>query len=279
MFDQHVPFGIRLKRGAGAGDVAEDKLEGGPRHHFEAFDCLARPGFEPAQEPQRGVRAFNPDPADRAIADSGDQPQARRRHDAQRAFGADQELGQIVTAIVLLERGKPVIDRAVRQDGLKPQHQLAHRAESQHLRSPRIGGNQPADRGRPLGTERKRKAHALVKRGIMEIAENHARLGDGNSACRIDAADRVHPAERKKQGIPLSGRRRAADHSRIAALRNKRDSGLARNRYNGGNLLRTGGGKQRLRGAMEQPAPIGQPRRQIVGVVAIALWSEQRLEA
>ena len=59
--------------------------------------------------------------------------QAGGGDDAQRPLGTAQQVAQIIAAVVLFERCKPVEDAAVGERRLDPRDQRAHRTVAQDL--------------------------------------------------------------------------------------------------------------------------------------------------
>ena len=144
---------------------------------LEPLDAVGL-GFERAQHVERGGGAGKAEPGDRARDDRRDQLEPRGGDDAERAFGADQQLVEAGAAIVLLEPGQAVVDRAVGQHRLDPLDQRAHRPEAKHLRAAGVGRDQPADGRAALGAERQREALAGVGGGVVERFEDDAGFGD-----------------------------------------------------------------------------------------------------
>ena len=107
---------------------------------------------------------LHPDPGDRALAHRRHQLEARRGDDAERPFGADQQLAQIVAAIVLLERGQPLEQAAVGQHRFEPKDERPHGPEAQHLGAAGIGRDQAADRRRAARAQGEREAAPLGER-------------------------------------------------------------------------------------------------------------------
>ena len=165
--DQHMPGRARLDRATRAGDVPQHEAQRLIGDHLEPLDTVTQLRLDQAQQRQRIGRGGDADPADRAGGNGGDQSQRRRRDDAQRPFRTDQQLLDVIAAIVFLQRIQPIEDAPVRQHRLHPLDQRAHRAVAQYLRAACVGGHQPADRRRSLGTQAKRKAPPHILRRIM----------------------------------------------------------------------------------------------------------------
>jgi hypothetical protein len=166
----------------------------------------------------------------RGQAGPGDRPRTDRRHqlqagggdDAKRAFGADQQVREIVAAIVLLERRKPLIEAAIGEHRLDPLDEAAHRAEAQHLGAAGVGRDESADRCRSPGAQGERETAAGGGGGIMQLGKDHACLAHRDIGGGVEGADAVHPPQGKDQGVARLVRRRPADHRRVAALRHQR---------------------------------------------------------
>ena len=224
------------------------------------------------------VGRVEPDPGDGARADRRDQPQARRGDDAERAFGADQQLLEVVAAIVLLERASaPRTALPSGSTASMPEHQRAHRAEAQHLGAAGIGRDQAADRRRALGAERQREAppgRAAPPRAGRRGSRRprRPRLAGSASSERIRFIRRSESSSASPAGV----RRRAADHRGVAALRHQRHAGLRRRaRTISADLLACRRREHRRGRAAIAAAPVGQPRRELVGVAGEALRPEQ----
>ena len=189
-----------MRRGegrAGAGDMFEHQAERIGGNDLEALDRRGERHIQPPEQRERGLRGRQTDPCDRAIVDRRHQPQRDRGDDAERAFRADQQLFQIIAAIVLLERGEAAVERAIGQHRLDASDQRPHGPEPQHLRAAGIGRGETADRRRPPGTERQREAPADRQRRIVEIGQDHPRFGDRQIVIRRDQPQPVHPAQRQ----------------------------------------------------------------------------------
>ena len=81
----------------------------------------------------------------RAVARLGEHPHPRLGDHAERALGADEQLGQVVAGVVLAEPAQPVPDAAVGQHDLEAEHQLAGHAVAQHRGAAGVGGEVAAD--------------------------------------------------------------------------------------------------------------------------------------
>ena len=181
--DQHVPAMIAGQRARVPGTCSSTSCS-------ESAGTSSNPStvpvsrFEEAEQVERRCGARNPGPGDGTRGDRRDEPQRRRGDDPERAFGADQQLVEAVAAIVLLERGQAVVDRAVGQHRLDPRDQRAHRAEAQHLRAPGVGRDEAADGAAAARAQRQRKAPAdLAARSCRS-----ARITPASATARLASA-------------------------------------------------------------------------------------------
>ena len=78
-------------------------------------------------------------------ASAGHQTQPGPRDDAERAFAAGEERGEVVAGVVLGHAAEPADDGAVGQHHLEPEHLRAHAAVAQHADAAGVGGDQAAD--------------------------------------------------------------------------------------------------------------------------------------
>ncbi len=145
-FDQNVPGRACLDRRSGTGDMPQHKSQAVVGNDLEPFDAVAQCRFGQAKQAQRLFGAVDARPAHRARGDGGHEAQRRGGDDAKGPLRTDQQLLDVIAAIVLLERVQPVEDTAVGQHRLQPIDQRAHRAMTQHLRPASIGGHKPPDR-------------------------------------------------------------------------------------------------------------------------------------
>ncbi len=264
-FDQHVPGVLAGERRARAGNMLEHEPERISRDQLEPLD---RGGarLEEAQQIERLRRAGDPGPGDGAGGDGRDQPQRDGGDDPERPFGADQQLVEAVAAIVLLEPGQAIVDRAVGKHCFDPGDQRAHGAEFQHLGAAGVGRGEPADGAAAARAERQRKAHPGGVRGLVQRGEDHAGLGDGEAIFRAERADAVHPPQRQQQRRAVGRRRRPGRHAGVAALRDERDAMLGGELHDLHDLLGRSRREDRRRRAVHPAAPVGDPRLDLAGV-------------
>ena len=281
--DQHVPADARPASGARVpGICASTSVERLGRGRSRSSRSRRSPPRSRRSSVERGVRAGDADPGDRARARSpGTSRSVAAVTIAQRALRADQQLVEIVAAIVLLERGQPVVDATVGQHRLDARDQRAHRAEAQHLRAAGIGRDQPADRRRcPRAPSVSGKRTPAPRRGVVQVGEDHAGLGDrepgrrhrargsGSSAAatgsaREPSAGGVAPPTIEvlppcgTSGTPVLGA--ARDDRATSAV----DAGAS-----------IAGAR-----AVKAAAPVGQPRRDVVGIGDDRLGAEPRRAA
>ena len=217
--DQDVPGMATGERRARSGNMLQHQIERARRHQLEALDRIAERPLGLPQQAECGLGRVEADPGDRARSDRGHEPQAGRGHDAQRPLRPDQQLGEIVAAIVFLEGGEAVEDRAVGQHRFEAGDEAPHSAEAQHLRTAGIGRDETADCCRAPRAQGKREAPPRLGGRRVEIGEDDAGLGDGEVGVGVHRPDPVHPPQREQQRRAALVRSRAAHHRGVAALR------------------------------------------------------------
>ena len=87
----------------------------------------------------------------------GKELQHGRGDDAERAFGADEQLLQIVAGVVLAQTAQAVPDAPVGEHHFEAERQLARIAEAQHRGAAGVGRQVAADRAASFGRERQRE--------------------------------------------------------------------------------------------------------------------------
>ncbi len=113
--DQHVPIVGLGQRIAALGVVLDHRLDAGARHQLERGDAAGGALGGDAQQIDRGLRRGHGGIGGLDRARARHQPQHRRRDDAERAFGADEQVLEIVAGIVLLELVEIVAARGRRR--------------------------------------------------------------------------------------------------------------------------------------------------------------------
>ena len=114
-------------------------------------------------------------------AGGGDEFHHRRRDDAERAFGPDEKVAQVVAGIVLVQFGHEVEHAAIGQHHLEPQTERAGGAVAQDVRAARVGGKHAADHGRTARAEPEREVEALGFRRFVQAREDDARFDHGKA--------------------------------------------------------------------------------------------------
>ena len=127
------------------GAMLQDKLDAAPRHDLEAGDAAGGALGGDAEQFERGFRRRHADKGGLDRARPRHQPQHRRGDDAERAFGADEQVFQVVAGIVLLELVEIVEDAAVGQHHFEPERMRARDAVGDRGGAAGIGGKVAAD--------------------------------------------------------------------------------------------------------------------------------------
>eukprot|EP01036_Dinobryon_divergens_P049566 gene49567-66398_t len=104
------------------GDVAQSELDAQATYQLKGLDGPAGFILGAGQQLQRRLGRADADHRDGPRLHEREQLQRRRRHDAQRALSADQELLEIIAGVVFAQSLEAVPDLAVGQDRLQPQH-------------------------------------------------------------------------------------------------------------------------------------------------------------
>ena len=156
----------------------------------------------------------------------------------QRAFGADEEVAQVVAGVVLAQAGQAVPDLALRRHHFQAQAELARVAVAHHLRAAGVGAQVAADgaaalRGQAQG-EQETGFLALFLQALQHAAGVH---GDGEVA-GIEAAHLVHAREAQHHLGAAGVGGGAHHHAGVAALRHhghaRGGAGLHDGRHFGG---------------------------------------------
>ena len=210
------------------------------------------------------------DPRGLARRRLGEQAQHRGRDDAQRAFGADEELLHVVAGVVLAQAPQPVPDAPVRQHHLEAQHQVAHGAVAQHLHAAGVGRDVAANLAGALGAEAQREQPVGAVGGVLDLLQDHAGFDGDGVVDRVDGADALEPRGGDDDLAHVLVRLAAAGQSCVAALGDDGDAALGTDVYDACDLL--GRLRPQYQGDAAHPvvAPARAVGRDVGGVVEIA---------
>ena len=190
-----------------------------------------------------------------------EQPQRRRGDDAERAFGADEQVAQIVAGIVLLQLRQRVQHAPVGEHHFQPERHLARHAIGQRRGTAGIGGEVAADGAASFGAERQRKQAVDVAGALLRDLQHHAGLAGHGVGRGVDVADAVHPPHRHHHLAMMRGL--PADQAGIAALRHQRDALLGGEPADRGHLRGRTGPQHQRRAAVIEVALLGEVRRDV----------------
>ena len=219
---QHVPGRRFGERPARVGHVPHHQFQAVVGDQFERGQRGRQPPLGQLQQPQRGLRIGEPGDGGHLRARLREQLDRRGGDHAQRAFGTDEEVAQVVAGVVLAQPPQPVPDLAVSGHHLQPQAQVARIAEAQHLHAAGIGRQVAAYRAASLGCQAEREQAPRLGGRLLHVGEDAAGLDRHRVVAGIDRADTVQPLERQHQRPAAVVRHAAADHAGVAALRHDR---------------------------------------------------------
>ena len=219
-FDQHVPGMRSRQRIAAAGGVLEHHLDAHARHQLEAGHAAGGALGRDAEELERRFRRRHADEGGLDRARARHQPQHRRGDDAERAFGADEQVLQIVAGVVLLQLVEIVEHAAVGQHHFEAERMRARDAVGERRGAAGIGRKIAADGAGAFRRQQLRIEPVDRGGGLARPLQGDAGLAGDGVRDGIDLADAVEAVERQHDLAVL--RRLAADQAGIAALRHDR---------------------------------------------------------
>ena len=167
-------------------------------------------------------------------------PEARRQlpahagDDPERPLGADEQVREAVSGVVLREAREPRDDRAVGEHGFEPRHPGSRGPVPQRPRTAGIAGDDAADRARV--PRREIESGVVVRRTSRRLQRGEGRPGADRhlSERLIDLLDRVEPGERHDDlTVP---RHPATDEPGVPALGHDRGAGPSARHHHGGHL-------------------------------------------
>ena len=268
---------MRLRqRIAQAGHVADGQFKAQAAHQLEGLDRAAGLVLGAGQQLDGVGRRGQADDGHGARGQQGVQLQRRRRDDAKRTLGADQQLLEIIAGIVLAQALEAIPDLAIGQHRLDAQHLLAHHAVAQDGRAAGIGRDQPADGARAFRGHAHGEATADLGGLLVGLVQGDAGLQHHGVVDGVDIADRRQLLGREQD---LAARDLAGDQAGIAALWGDRDALGRADADHGGDLGGRARGDQQRRLALPAAAPLDQLGRYHVRILTPAALAEHGLQA
>ena len=254
-FHQHVPVVLAGKGIADADAVTDGEVHCDRGDQLEGGQLAGGLAARDLQQLERRLRRLQPDKGGLDAARLGKQFQRRGGDDAERAFGADKQVAQIVAGIVLLQLRQAVEDAPVGQHHFEAERHLARHAVGERGGAAGIAGEVAADRAAAFGAERQRKQPVGFGRARLRVLQDHAGVHRHGVGRGVEVAQSVHPAQRQHDLAAIG--RLAADEARIAALRHQSGARLAGELADRGDLRGRARPQHQGRGAAEQVAVLG----------------------
>ena len=183
------------RRVVAAGIDRQRLVEIGP-HHFERGQAAAQPLAQRDEQVLHRAEAVQREHRRVGRLRRALQLQHGAGDDPQRAFGADEQVFQVIGGVVLDQGVERADHRAVGQHRLDPQHVVAHHAVTDHRIAAGIGRNPAADRRCAAPAPIDRKAQAVRFRRFLRRLHWDPGLDGHGPPHRIDRFDRTHPLER-----------------------------------------------------------------------------------
>ena len=172
--EQHAPGRGLVQRHLGCRHVARHQRQGELAHDLETGQAGAQRLVRQAEQGHGMFHRRHRRPGRELRGRQRHQLHGRRGDDAQRAFGADQQVAQVVAGVVLAQAAdRPFQTCALRRDHLQAQAQVAGIAVAHHLGAAGIGAQVAADGATAFGRQAQREQEAGVR----------GRLPAGSAAC------------------------------------------------------------------------------------------------
>ena len=132
---------LAVQRIARPGNVFEHEVERRPADDFEGRHVVAGRVAQAAEQAHCGGRIGHGGPGGGTDVRAREQLQRRRRDEAQAAFGADEEMLEVVAGIVLAQGAQAVPDATVGEDHFEAEGEFAGIAVAQDLHAAGVGGS------------------------------------------------------------------------------------------------------------------------------------------
>ena len=263
--DQHHPVMGAGQRCAELRHGFQHQRQRRARDQLEGRDGLAGHALGFGQQFDGGMRVFHRDPGRGRGAGQRHQLEHGGGDDAQRAFGAYEQLLEVIAGVVLAQSAQRRVDAAIGQHGFDAQRQVAHVAVAQHRGAAGVGREIAADLARAFGTYAQREqAPRVFGRGARSL-QRHAGLQRHRVVDDIDFLHLVHAAQIEHHGV-ANGIGHGAAHQRgVAALGHDRHVVLEAQRQHFADLLRVRRQHDGQRLAVVQLAVVGGEGLHVAG--------------
>ena len=163
-----------------------DQLQRVSGDEFKRFDAVAEPGSHSCQQSYRATRIRQGHQQRGGFARIGVQPEGGSGNYSECSLAAYEQLLEIVSRRVLVERTQAVDDATVRQHHFEAEDLLPRRAVSNDIYTPRIRREVATNLTAPFRTETQREIAIDGARFILQGGQDTARLRNHRKVLRVD---------------------------------------------------------------------------------------------
>jgi hypothetical protein len=240
--------------------VAFHEFQRKSRHEFKRFDPVPKAGSHSCQQRYGTSCLPQGDEQGGRLPRERVQPESGCGDDSQCALTANEQLLEIVTGCVLVERTQAVDDAAIRQHDLEAEDLLSRRAVSNDIYAPGVGRQVTADLATPFCAETQGEVAINGTRLLLQVREDTARLRDHRKVLGVDRTDSVQARKRQDQLFPGLVRYRSTTQAGIPPLRHDRDASATAQPDHVRNLRGSAGRDHGECSPMEYVSPFGYVR-------------------
>ena len=246
--------------------MAGQQLQAQPGDQLKGGQPVAKARLQRVQQRQRvgGVAYLNQGGG--GGLGGGEQLEGGGGDDAQRAFGANQQLFEVVAGVVLAQARQAIQHAAVGQHRFQAQGQLAHRPIAQHRHAAGIGGQIAADLAAAFRGQRQRKQPAHAGGGVLHLRQRAAGFGGQGVVVGIHRAQRVQAVKLNNQRVAAVVRGGGTAVRSVAALRHHRHASGHAGTHQRRHFGSAAGPRQCYRAALVALSPVQAVWGQLVGV-------------
>jgi hypothetical protein len=190
------------------------------------------------QQAHRECRRADGQPGGHRCPRQGEEFQDGGGDDSEGALGADEQMLEVITGIVLAQAAQAIPDLPARQNHLQAERQFTCVAVAQDLHTTGVGRQIAADLTTALGGQRQRKQSSDLAGCLLQCLQHAAGLGGQRVVRGIDRAHTAEPGKADQHRLTVRRRRCRAAQAGVAALRHHRHASLGAGAYH----RRDGGG-------------------------------------
>ena len=264
--EQHVPAVPGGKRIADTVHVSEHHVQGISVVQLEGDHHVGGNLAGDSEQLEGGLRIGHREERGIHVPGSREEFHGRGGDDSERPLRADEQLLQVVAAVVLPQGAEVVPHGPVRKHHFKTKGEIPGHAVPQHVDSARVGGEIAADGAAPFRRQRQREEAIGALSFVLQGLQDAARLAGHREALCIQLPNPPQALEADQDLAPRRHRYRSTAKPGPSALWNDAHAGICADSYDRGDLIGRGWLEEYRGHTPEGPAFVDQVSFKVPGI-------------